>query len=141
MQAISKEKKMARQFRLPESIDRKINEMASQTGKSRTMIVEEALLNFFEKDRLDDLADKIIDKFDQKYGNTFTRIRLGVNSSDINSQIQMELMNSFFQFNGFKKDLYTSTKVMENEVVKEAKQDIRDRIAKMKQAKDQKNRA
>lgn len=138
MGEIKKIKKNPRQFRLSESIDAKLDALAAETGKSRTLIVEEALEYYIAKDQIKELSDDIIKKFDEKYGNSLTRIRLGVNTADINSQILIELANSILQFQGYKKDVFTSTSVMENPVVTSAKDDIRDKIAKLKQARDHK---
>ena len=47
-----------------------------------------------KNDNVDVLADRILEKLKDKYENMFTRIRLGVNTADKNSQIMIEILNS-----------------------------------------------
>ena len=91
---MEKGKKVTRQYRIAEPIDRELNEISNATGKTKTAIIEEALLQYFESSKQNEyekIADILLEKFDEKYSAYRTRIRLGVRTAEINSQVMMEI--------------------------------------------------
>lgn len=82
------------------------------------------------------LADKIIEKFDEKYNNLFTRIRLGSNGAEKNSQVLIEILNSMIV--NLSLSDYFSTDTLESNIVIESKENVKERIARLKQIKDNK---
>ena len=78
---MEKGKKVTRQYRIAEPIDRELNEISNATGKTKTAIIEEALLQYFKSSKQNEyekIADTILGKFDEKYSAYQTRIRLRV---------------------------------------------------------------
>lgn len=82
------------------------------------------------------LANMILNMFEEKYKNMFTRIRLASNSSDINSQIILEILNSIILNSEIEQ--YYSTDIYESDIIKDSKKSVKDRIARLKQIKDNK---
>lgn len=83
------------------------------------------------------ISDQIIRDFDEKYNALFTRLRLGTNTADINSQIIIEILNSIIIANNFEDKLFP-TSLIEAETVKLSSTHIRNIIAERKQKKDNK---
>ncbi len=84
----------------------------------------------------DVFVDKIIKGLKDEYENTFTRIRLGVNNADRNSQIMIEILNSMLVNLGIEQAY--DTEILEADVLKESREIIKKRIARYKQIKDNK---
>lgn len=87
-------------------------------------------------DNVDLIADRLLSKMEEKYKNIFTRIRLASTTSDINSQVMLEILNSMLINMNVKKGYMTD--VVEAQVVTESKQHVKNKIAKFKQIKDNK---
>ena len=80
-------------------------------------------------------ADAVWDAFERRYGRQITRIRLGVNTADRNSQVIIKLLNSFFLENG--NTVYTDVKEGESIYLMNAKEELKKEIARYKQLKDE----
>jgi len=70
-------------------------------------------------EQINALADILIQKLDVKYGNLFTRLRLGVGTADKNSQVIIEILNSIIL--NQEMDRVYSTEVLEADITKESK--------------------
>lgn len=88
----------------------------------------------------EDIANRIIEKFENKYGNALTRIRLASNAADVNIQILMEIINSFAINNTFDIGEFVSIASMKAPVLEEAEQTTKSKIAYYKQLKDNKKK-
>lgn len=91
-----------------------------------------------ENDNVDVLADRILEKLKDKYENMFTRIRLGVNTADKNSQIMIEILNSMIYSLGVNQCY--DTDIIKTDVVRDSENIIKNRIAHYKQIKDSKSK-
>lgn len=91
-----------------------------------------------KNDNVDVLADRILEKLKDKYENMFTRIRLGVNTADKNSQIMIEILNSMIYSLGVNQCY--DTDIIKTDVVRDSENIIKNRIAHYKQIKDSKNK-
>lgn len=87
----------------------------------------------------EEIAAIFIKKMDEHYSKLLTRLRLGVSETDKNVQVIIEILNSmlFFEKKGYG---LMPTEVSSHDVVKEAKGQIKDRIARFKQINDSKRR-
>lgn len=75
---------------------------------------------------INQIADAVIKSFEEKYGNILTRIRLGTNVADRNSQILIEILNTLLLENSI--DDYHSTDKIKSVVLSDAEQNVKDRI-------------
>lgn len=91
-----------------------------------------------KNDNVDVLADRILEKLKDKYENMFTRIRLGVNTADKNSQIMIEILNSMIYSLGVNQCY--DTDIIKTDVVRDSENIIKNRIAHYKQIKDSKTK-
>ena len=114
-----------------------LQEQSSQRGMKLTAIIREAIQNYADRGKNNkELAAEIVAAFEAKYGNTFTRIRLGTNEADRNSQVLIEMMNTLFENQGVR--LAVPTSVLMNPAVQGCKDEIKERVAYNKQRKDNK---
>lgn len=84
------------------------------------------------------IANLVLEKFESKYGNVFTRIRLASNSADKNIQIIMEILNSLF-YSSFESTKFVPTNIIKSQIIKDATETVNKRIAHYKQMKDNKS--
>lgn len=136
------EKKVVRQFRIAESIETELTKVSSETGKSKTAILEEALRSYFnsmKQDENEKIAELFLKKFDEKYAAYHTRIRLGVRTAEINSQVVMEILNTLLMLKGTKKEAFTSISEIESPIITASKEVVKKKIEKSKQKKDHEN--
>lgn len=103
--------------------------------KSVTQALERIVLEhkeYCEENQVDKIADAIIKKIENKYESMFTRIRLGVRTADINSQILIELLNTLLIHDKVPKYISTETK---HPVMVAAEFTVKERISNYKQRK------
>lgn len=126
-------------FRLtPESLEY-LKKYQSEHGlKSLTAAIELIISNDREKEKSEDLAKEIVNVLEDKYKNTFTRIRLASRTADINSQIILEILNSMLYAPGMASTNFVSTDTLKNEIVEQAENQTKAKIAYYKQLKDNK---
>lgn len=130
-------------LRISVELFEQIEKLSDASGKSKTSIIEEALARYFEvpdrETELSVLADIFLDKYAERYNNTLTRIRLAANTAERNTQTMIDLKNTELFKN---KTLCAADYVSEHEfacdVLKTARDDLKSRIALMKQKKDNK---
>lgn len=130
---MEKGKKVTRQYRIAEPIDCELNEISNATGKTKTAIIEEALLQYFEsskQNKYEEIANIFLEKLDEKYSAYRTRIRLGVRTAEINSQVMMEVLNTLLMLKGTQRSAFTSIQEAESPVISEAKHAVKEKIGK-----------
>lgn len=81
------------------------------------------------------IADSVAAKVTESLSKVLTRIRLGTNTADINSQITIELLNSIVYQFGVKP---MTTEFEETSAVAVCRSHVKGKIADMKQKKDSK---
>lgn len=85
-----------------------------------------------------EIAAEVISAFEEKYKNTFTRIRLAATGADQNSLILLEMLNSVLVATKLNEHAYTS-RIAKSKVWIECEKEVKRRIAHFKQKKDNKN--
>ena len=112
-----------------------IEELMKQRHSSSFSSVIREIIHEHEKGLSSSPADAVWDAFEKRYGRQITRIRLGVNTADRNSQVIIKLLNSFFLENG--NTVYTDDKEGESIYLMNAKEELKKEIARYKQLKDE----
>lgn len=139
----NKEPKIQTTFRLKQStIDyitayQEQNKLSSLTAAAERIIEEHRTENM---DQNEDIVNRFIERFESKYGNALTRIRLASNAADVNIQILMELVNSFAINNTFDIGEFVSIATMKAPVLEKAEHTTKSKIAYYKQLKDNKKK-
>lgn len=87
-------------------------------------------------EQINALADIVVARITEKYENLFTRMRLGVNTADRNSQVMLEILNSLIWH--LEAENFYPTDKMEAEIVKESIEHVKKKIEYYKQLKDNK---
>lgn len=111
-----------------------LNEIQSKNNLRSNSAAIEFLVNNSLHDNNEQLATMIVEAFNKKYSNLFTRIRLGANGAERTCQILLEVLNSMVV--GLSLSDYVSTEVMESDIVKESRENVKERITRLKQIKD-----
>lgn len=83
------------------------------------------------------VANRVMELFEKKYGNSLTRIRLATRTADINSQVIIEILNSVL-YAGSLTASFVPTDVMKNELIEKSEDKVKAKIAYYKQLKDNK---
>ncbi len=133
--------KITRQYRIAEELESELTKKAARTGRSKTELVEAALYEYLFSDagkQAEELAGIFLKKFDEKYNALFTRLRLGLRSADINSQVTLRAFNNFLLLQGYQEKQYIDYNKMGSPLVISAEKAIKEEIARHKQAKDDK---
>ena len=111
-----------------------LNEIQSKNNLRSNSAAIEYMVNNSLHDNNEQLATMIVEAFNKKYSNLFTRIRLGANGAERTCQILLEVLNSMVV--GLSLSDYVSTEVMESDIVKESRENVKERITRLKQIKD-----
>ena len=83
------------------------------------------------------LRIRFLGKLDEKYSAYQTRIRLGVRTAEINSQVMMEVLkHTFCYLKDTQRSAFTSIQEAESPVIAAAKNTVKEKIEKAKQKKD-----
>ena len=127
--------KIRKQITLSEDVIEYL-ESISGSGISKTIELIVRQHKDMNGEQMKVLANMILNMFEEKYKNMFTRIRLASSSSDINSQIILEILNSIILNSEIEQ--YCSTDIYESDIIKDSKKSVKDRIARLKQIKDNK---
>lgn len=81
------------------------------------------------------VANRVMELFDKKYGNSLTRVRLAARTADINSQVIIEILNSIL-YAGSLNASFVPSDVMKNELIEKSENKVKAKIAYYKQLKD-----
>lgn len=130
--------KIRKNLRLSPKINEALVRYAKEQGETETRVVEQALQAFLPegKTQQEQLADLLLQKYDEKYQAYMTRVRLACRGADENLQILLEVVNTLLYLHGIKGSTLFPTDKMEHSLLQSAKQIVRERIARYKQAKD-----
>lgn len=125
-------------YRLQVSTIKQIEEYAQKNKINHTQAVSDMIDAAYKMqiESEDIIVKKVLDAFENKYKNLFTRIRLGVRTADLNSQITLEVLNTILaNMNIQQKDVVTTEKFT-NPALKDSKELIKIRLENIKQKKD-----
>lgn len=139
----NKEPKKQTGLRLRQSTIDYLTEYKEQHQLSSLTKATELIINEHRAATLsqnEDIANRVIEKFESKYGNALTRIRLASNAADVNIQILMEIINSFAVNNTFDIGEFVSIATIKAPVLEEAEHTTKSKIAYYKQLKDNKKK-
>jgi hypothetical protein len=130
--------KSAKTYRLTNTAIEYLNEFADKNNLNLTEALERILREHkCNSDKeIDILSNALLAKFDDKYKNMFTRIRLGSNTADVNSQIILEILNTMLITQSVN-TAFTS-KIVKSPVWEDCDIEVKRRIAEYKQIKDNK---
>lgn len=109
-----------------------ISSFANQKNISKTLALE-TIINEHCKVNNNDIADKIASQLHDKCKNDLTRIRLGTNTADKNSQILIELIQGIYAHLDIQECI--TTDVVKLKGVEQAEQVVKERIATYRQYK------
>ena len=84
----------------------------------------------------DHIAQTVVNTLEKKYDNLFTRLRLGVRTSDINSQILIEMLNSVCSSEQMSSLPYTPSDLLPSPIFSDSASYIKSKIANYKQKSD-----
>lgn len=129
-------------IRLKADINEQLASAAQEAGQSENRLIEEALAAYLSdrQSEYEKVADLFLQKYDEKYSAYMTRVRLGVRTADVNSQVLIEIMNTLLMSQQLTGDHYVSTREMTHPIVKKSKATIDEIIRHAKQLKDNRSR-
>lgn len=136
-----KENDVVKRFRFSEESWEYIQEYARKNNipyNNRVInyIVEEHKeFTSLNEDKEQEFVERISEKISKEINDEIRRIRLGTNNTDRNTQIIIELLNSYFVQNDI--NSLISTADMKNEALKLAEDAVQKRIQKQKQKRDE----
>lgn len=137
--SIEKEKKVVRQIRISPSLDEQLTLEANATGMSKTAILEKALYEYLnnEKDAaIRKITADVLEGIDEKYGNLFTRLRLGTRTAEQNSTVLLDLANTMLLLNDVDEYAFMPVSEAESALISKSKDKIKKMIEVNKQKKD-----
>lgn len=122
--------KVSKHFRISEECI----EYIKQIQQKENLSSENAALSYIisqHKELQHSIADSIVATLDEKFSKTFTRIRLGVNNADRNSQILLELLNTILLETKVRQ--LSSTDAYKTKPFEEAEAHVKNRIQAFRQ--------
>lgn len=132
---MSERKGQQKHVRFSPEAERILLELQEEKGfRSLNSTLEYIVLDYANNRNI---ADAVSAKVTDNLSKTLTRIRLGTNTADINSQVIIELLNSIIYQFGVKP---MTTTFDETPAVSVCRSHIKGKIADMKQKKDSKSR-
>lgn len=117
-------------FRLSEIAMDYLQTVATENGMSTTAALEKIIVEHkqYYNGLIETLSDRVIEKYNAKYEDLFTRLRLGTNAADRNAQIILEVLNSQL-FYSAEKDMETvSTDIIKTPILAGAEEAVKKRI-------------
>lgn len=121
-------------------------EIICRVKKEKNLSTETAALEYIINEydewndkKIDILADTFLKRFEEKYKNAIVRLRLGTTATDKNVQVMIELLNTIIAYN-FSQDVLQPTSTSKTEMLKQAENEVKEKIARYKEVKDNNNR-
>lgn len=132
------ENRVKKTIRLGPSLAKQLETYAKEEDVTETFVFEQALKQYFQNQReeYDRIAERFLELYEEKYKNYMTRVRLAAREADVNSQILLELANSMLFLNSAQGKDFVASDEMEHPMMQNAKQFVKDRIARFKQKND-----
>lgn len=124
---MEKNKKISKTFTLTED---QISFLRDYQEQNKMRSMSEALGKIIDHQKNSDI---------QSANNALNKMRLSLSETDTNVQIILEILNTIINTNGY--TAYVPTTVYENEILKKARETVKDRIANRKQRKESKKYA
>lgn len=125
--------RIQKHINLSREAEQVLNDLKAERGFSSMNQTLEYMIMDYNKNR--DIAAAVSRQVTEALSKVLTRIRLGTNVADRNSQIILEVLNSIaYQFDVAP----MTTDFEETSAVSVAKESVKNRIAKLKQCKDNK---
>lgn len=125
--------RIQKHINLSREAEQVLNDLKAERGFSSMNQTLEYMIMDYNKNR--DIAAAVSRQVTEDLSKVLTRIRLGTNVADRNSQIILEVLNSIaYQFDVAP----MTTDFEETSAVSVAKESVKNRIAKLKQRKDNK---
>ena len=133
-----KENKIQKNIRIHPGLAKQLADYSMEQGVTETFIMEKALERYFrdQNQEYDRIAERFLELYEEKYKNYMTRVRLAAREADVNSQILLELANSILFLNSAQGKDFVASDEMEHPMMQNARQFVKDRIARFKQKKD-----
>ena len=133
-----KENKIQKNIRIHPGLAKQLADYSMEQGVTETFIMEKALERYFrdQNQEYDRIAERFLELYEAKYKNYMTRVRLAAREADVNSQILLELANSMLFLNSAQGKDFVASDEMEHPMMQNAKQFVKDRIARFKQKND-----
>ncbi len=132
------EKRSMTAFRLSDELLTGLEEYAKKHGESKTAIVQKALEQYLNKEWEERIAELFLEKWDKKHGAEMVRMKFAGTAAEVNSLILIEIANSILMKQGYSDRDFTPTEAVNNGIVWKAKKQVKDRLAKYKQFRDDK---
>ena len=135
--------KIRKAFRLSEESLQVIDRVAGEKNISKTEALEIIIRRYFceeteklrDEEWVDTFADILLEKYDRKYRSLHTRLRLGVGSTEFNSEVLLNAVNVILNHFGIEDDrLQTQFKMP---IIERSQNHIRERLSGFKQRKDE----
>ena len=125
-------------FRLTDTAIGYLDSYGEKHNLNRTESIERIIRDHQKRSDtfLDSVAERFLSKFDEKYKNLFTGLRLASRNADVNSDILIEAFNTFFISYQIEKAYTTDT--VKSPALEACRTSVKDRIAAYKQKKDDK---
>ncbi|MGN0173637.1 MAG: hypothetical protein ACI39F_04275 [Acutalibacteraceae bacterium] len=131
--------KYLKNFRLSETAIKYIESIAEKEKTSNTTALEMIIAehsNNQNQSLANEVAEKVIEEFEKKYKNLFTRLRLATNYTDRNVQIELEMWNTLFSALKMQDVPALPTKEKKVEALNQAEFNVKQRINDFKQQKN-----
>lgn len=124
---------LEKHIKLSEESEKILLDIQKEKGFSSLNKALEYMITDYANNR--NIAKTVSESVTESLNKTLTRIRLGTNTADVNSQVIIELLNAIiYHFNVEP----MTTELNETSTVKVSRQRVKDRIALFKQRKDNK---
>ncbi len=128
------EKKKAKSFTLTVEDIQYIEEYMVNHGLKNSSEALRKIIEYSKKESAaKSAAAEIADELERRYKDFFRRLKYSVSTIDSNVQVLLEMMNTFFVFQGVSD--YIASDIIENDVLKAARENINDRIVHRQQRK------
>lgn len=130
----SMEKKKAKSFTLTVEDIQYIEEYMVNHGLKNSSEALRKIIEYSKKESAaKSAAAEVADELERRYKDFFRRLKYSVSTIDSNVQVLLEMMNTFFVFQGVSD--YIASDIIENDVLKAARENINDRIVHRQQRK------
>lgn len=115
-----------------------INELAERNGLTRSRQLERIIEQYRENNN-PNLCAQVADAVEDRLYKTLTRIRLGSNGADRNTQVLLEIVNTYLKLR-YPDMQYLPMDKYPHLIVTSAQKQVKEKIANYKQAIDDKKR-
>lgn len=127
-------KKKAKSFTLATEDIQYIEEYMINHGLKNSSEALREIIEYSKKESAaKSAASEVADELERRYKDFFKRLKYSVSTIDSNAQVLLEMLNTLFVFQDVSD--YISSDVIENDVLKDARKNVNDRIVNRQQRK------